>query len=125
MARMQDSLAAAQAPRRQLDGVRAWRADIEAVMAVARPSEDTPGISIDDAHRLTRRGWSRPSEAKFLHGDPTHKAWLKLCQAIISALDAQGAHAAERCDLWLAHAAQAKTRKARAVALRRANQAAL
>lgn len=124
MTRMQDTLTTAQAPQRQLQGVQDWRTAIEAAVAAGQHA-GAPGMHIDDAHRLSVSGWVRPPQVRFLHGDPTHKAWMDLCKAIIRTLTTHQTHTAERCDIWRVRAEKARSRAARNAALRKTAQAAL
>lgn len=110
MTRIEEVLVTADAPRRQLRGVANWRADIAAAVVAGRPFTKAAGMSIDDAPRLSLYGWSRPPQVKFIYGAPTHRAWLRLCRAIVGALDTQQAHAAQIVEMCLAKAAAAKRR---------------
>lgn len=109
--RMQEELVTAEAPLRQLRGMRDWRADIAAAVAAGRPFKRAAGMRIDDAHHLTLTGgWSRPPQVKFIYGDPTHRAWLEMCRGIVGALATQQAHANQIVEMCLVKAAAAKRR---------------
>lgn len=108
MTGMQAVLVNADAPRRQMDGVAAWRADIVDAVAAAHLWPNAEGMRIDDTPRLGfRGGWSHPPQVAFLRGDTTHRAWLQLSRAIASALWDQWSHAS-----LISEAAWVKARKA-------------
>lgn len=96
MTSMEQVLKDVEAPQRQLLGVRAWRAAVADAVAAGRPFTNFAGMHLVERRHLLRGGaWSWAPQVRFLHGDPTHQAWAKLCKAIIDALRQQQAHASD------------------------------
>ena len=102
MSRMKTVLVAADAPDRQLRGVANWRADVEDAMAHGGVFDGAAGMRIDTMPGPTVRGWSRPQKVRFIFGDPTHRAWLDLCDEVMDALSDQQTYA-----IWVREAALA------------------
>lgn len=87
--RMHETLITADAPRRQLQGVLEWRADVAAAVQASTVCDAPPGLHLAVTPRLTGRGWRHPRPVRFLYGEPTHRAWLDLCDALVACLHEQ------------------------------------
>jgi len=81
------------APRRQLAGVRAWRADTAVAVRLAAAFRNPRGVRIPDRVMSGRR-WVPNPGLSFIYGDETHRAWADMCRAALAAITRQQHHAA-------------------------------
>lgn len=114
------ALTGVDASQRQLDGVRAWHAEVAEAVTLGSRYRTAPGMTITTAPQQRRR---RPAETRFIHGDVTHAAWRDLCGAIITALSKQEQHAETLVHRWAAEAASAPTVSIHTRAVRQARLA--
>lgn len=82
-------LVSADAPERQLKGVREWRADIAYALAAGSGFASVGKLIDTNRGPTLTRGWARPEGVLFLFGTPTHRAWRNLCKMIVRALEMQ------------------------------------
>lgn len=90
---MDEALGAIGAPARQRRGVLEWRLDVAVAVRCASVFTKPRGMRIAQTVYTSRRPMPNPALA-FVSGDLTHRAWVRMCRALLSALHAQIGHAA-------------------------------
>jgi chemotaxis protein histidine kinase CheA len=92
MVRMEEALAAEDAPKRQIQRVKAWHLDIASTVLAAAECASPAGLILENLHEPRSRGtrgWAWTLPLAFVNGTRTHRAWLRLCEAILQALALQ------------------------------------